>query len=442
MRKIDDVLNIPCRLSCKEADTDIIFDGVLTSKDNCIVFIGRTEVNTRNLSWNVKYTLCGEIESTPITLLNASIICMSGAGFGDVYHFVQFSPSEIIVGRSYACKEEEIKIKKISANIQALNSMFSSSPVEIIHHFSKENPALVNYTYPTSINATDDEGSLSIYQTIGLGWSKNSVELPIIPCIDYTFSSTASIRDGIRKIASVRNLFSFFSNDYIPLENITFSDEQSNDTQLCYNLLYLNFTDEIKISDRPFLITTENFSADFSQIWLKWCEFYSKKYIPTLFYEVICNRSSRINRFLNFSQAIEVFSVHYRNKEAEKIAASEGWKGKQVPLKYRFKDIIIFLNDFLELSPTEISNLAQALSDERNFFTHYNEKYDIPAAQELFSAGRVVHFMLLALVYRIVSLNDSAIKEAARFFSCGSLSNDIKIVLKQIECTQYDNMFD
>ena len=93
---------------------DIIFDGVLTSKENHIIFSGRTETSTEGLNWGEKYTLCGEIKATPITLLNASINSMSGAGFGDTYHFVKFSPSEIIVGRSYGYSEENIKIKKTS----------------------------------------------------------------------------------------------------------------------------------------------------------------------------------------------------------------------------------------------------------------------------------------------------------------------------------------
>ena len=50
--------------------------------------------------------------------------------------------------------------------------------------------------------------------------------------------------------------------------------------------------------------------------------------------------------------------------------------------------------------------------------------------------------MLLALVYRVISLDDFAIKKAAKFFSYGSLSNDIKIVLKQVEGAEYDNMFE
>ena len=46
-----------------------------------------------------------------------------------------------------------------------------------------------------------------------------------------------------------------------------------------------------------------------------------------------------------------------------------------------------------------------------------NGNYIIPSVQELSAAGRVLHFMLLALVYRAVSLDDSAIKKAISRFS-------------------------
>ena len=114
-----------------------------------------------------------------------------------------------------------------------------------------------------------------------------------------------------------------------------------------------------------------------------------------------------------------------------------------MPLKYRFQDVIIFLNDLLNLSLEEISKLAKTLSDARKFFTHYNEKYTIPSVQELLAAGRVLHFLLLALVYKAIGLDDSAIKEAAlRFSYDGSLSGGIEVLLKQVDGVQYDNMFE
>lgn len=441
MRELKDILDIPCKLFCRGANADIPFDGVLVYQKRNVLFIGRTEHGFHCLDMdNVHFTLWGNVGATPITLLNTHITT-DGPIFdtddGGKNHFMKFSPAEIIIGRRYQCTEEEILIKKISATIQVLNKMFSSEPVDLIYDFSKEHPALVNSTFPIPITATDSAGVLSIYQTIGLGFSNNKVEIPLIPHIEYTFNRRVSIRTGVSTLASVRNLFSFFANGYIPLENLTFSDDQSPHIEFCDNTIYLNLTNEIEPSESAFLITTDDFLDNFNEVWAKWCAFYSKKYIPTLFYEFICNKNLRINRFLNFAQAIEIFSNHYRNKEVQKVAIKNGWKmntNRPLPLKFRLEDIITFLNEFFHLNSEEISQLAQILSNARNFFTHYNEKdgkYVIPSFQELSAAGRVLHFMLLALVYRTVSLDNSAITKALSRFSCGTVLNDIQTVLQQ-----------
>ena len=88
--------------------------------------------------------------------------------------------------------------------------------------------------------------------------------------------------------------------------------------------------------------------------------------------------------------------------------------------------------------------MSQILSDARNFFTHYEKKanYTIPSVQELFAASRVLHFMLLALVYRTISIKDSSIEKAAKMFSYGSLSRDIQVVLKKINIAQHNNIFE
>ena len=231
MRELKDILDTPCKLFCKGATTDIPFDGVLVYQNRTVIFIGRTEHGFHCLDMdNVHFTLWGDVGATPITLLNTQIMS-DGPTFntveGSKNHFMKFSPAEIIIGRKYQCTEAEILIKKISANIQILNKMFSSETVDLVYDFSKEHPALVNYTFPAPITAIDSTGTLSIFQTIGLGSSDNKIEIPLIPCIEYTFTQNASIRTGISTLASVRNLFSFFANGYIPLENLSFADNQS-----------------------------------------------------------------------------------------------------------------------------------------------------------------------------------------------------------------------
>lgn len=446
MVNIENILDIPCELLCEEDGTIICFDGVLTRKERNIIFTGRTTNSIDIFLEKSNLTLYGEINDIPITLLNSMITSFSNKNFSKE-NVLKIKSSEIIIGRSQKCKEQDILVQKISATIVALNNMFIGNfPVKLINNYSKENPSLANFTYPPKLQASDVDGKLEVYQNISLKEGRNEAKILFLPCIDYTFNTPTSIRKAISKIASVRNLFSFFSDYYLPLENLTFSDKQSEMIDFCDCSVYLNYYDNIDTPNRPFLITSNDFFEDFDTVWKKWCDFYSSMYIPTLFYEVICNRSSRINGFLNFSQTIEIFSNHYRNVEAKAIAIAAGWNNKNriLPLKYKLKDIIIYLNNFFNFSTTEIDDISQMLSNARNFFTHYEKKtdYTIPSVQELFAASRILHFMLLALVYRTISIKDSSIEKAEKMFSNGSLSRDIKVILKKIDIAQYDNIFD
>lgn len=224
MIKIEDMLDIPCKLLCEEDGTVISFDGVLTRKEQRIIFTGRTTDNIENFCKKVDLTLYGEINATPVTLLN-SIIQSSSSRIYSKEHVVNIEASELIIGRSHNCKEQDILVQKISTTIVALNYMFNGNlPVKLVYNFSKEKPSLANFTYPPKLQASDVDGKLELYQTISMGYGINEATITFIPCVDYTFTAPTSIRKAISKIASARNLFSFFSDYYLPLENLTFSD--------------------------------------------------------------------------------------------------------------------------------------------------------------------------------------------------------------------------
>ena len=152
---------------------------------------------------------------------------------------------------------------------------------------------------------------------------------------------------------------------------------------------------------------TNKFSENFSEVWTNWLKFYADSiYIPTLFYEIICNRSTRINRFLNLTQAIELYSVHYRDELAKGIAQADGYGKKQLPLKYRIEDVLAQINGTLEISEERRRLLARAISNDRNFFTHYNEqRYSEPSFEETSAANRVLRYVLLSIVYKVVGLS-------------------------------------
>ena len=166
-------------------------------------------------------------------------------------------------------------------------------------------------------------------------------------------------------------------------------------------------------------------------------------FFPTLFYEIICNRSTRINCFLNLSQAIEVYSNYYREKEAHNVAQADGCRKKDIPLKYRVEDIIQYLNTYLSIDRLGIKSLSVAISNARNFFTHYNRaRYKEPSFQEISAANRVLRYMLLAIIYKTIGLSDDCIKRCGETSLYSFRKRDIEIILRKRNDIEYISWFD
>ena len=164
------------------------------------------------------------------------------------------------------------------------------------------------------------------------------------------------------------------------------------------------------------MITTAIFSEKFEMVWNRWLQIYEEAtYISTLFYEIVCNRSTRVNRFLNLSQAIEVYSNRYRKETVVEIARmrERTRKDKKPPihLNHRLEDIFLLLNRCLEIEESKISIIAKSLADMRNFFTHYDKtKYIEPSYQEMLAACHVLELVLLAIIYYEIGIPGEHIK--------------------------------
>lgn len=99
-------------------------------------------------------------------------------------------------------------------------------------------------------------------------------------------------------------------------------------------------------------------------MWDKWIELYENlSPIPNLFYEIICNRSTRINRFLSLAQAIEVYSLNCRYEMAVVISKERKTGPNYVILEDRLKEILTFLSNSLNLSNEDVSEVAHAIGN-------------------------------------------------------------------------------
>lgn len=446
MDNINDILNRIGDFHLHSGEQEFDLTGTLIRNNNNIVLKARTaRENLEYINQNDTFQIWGAVDGTPVTLLESLITRYFASGSSLDYGNISAEPTEIIIGRCYA---GDINVTGISSSIEALNYMFSERLFKENFDFSKENPSVLDFAYPQAIKAHDSDGEVCISRGFQQSWSRNKIEYTVLPNIEYIFSSPVEIRTAIAKIASVRNLLSFFADYYLPLENITFSDDKTPKVEGVSGIfdctLFLNNSEDIDIPQRPFLIMTNKFARNFSTIWFNWLQFYNgNKYIPTLFYEIISNRSTRINCFLNLTQAIESYSNYYRNEEAACVARSDRCARKEIPLKYRIKDILVYLEDCLDISPDKTTQLSQAISDARNFFTHYNEKkYKKPSVQEVLAANRVLRYVLLSIVYRTIGISSNDIKECKKYFEYSTFERDITVILKEKKDIEYSSWFE
>ena len=440
MRELKDLLNQIGDFHFQNGKDRIDFIGTLVKENNRVIIRTRIEKgNLNHVKRQIPFQIWGEISGTNVTLLDNYIIATS---YNINSNCVEISaePSEIVIGRSYV---SDIFVTNISASIEAMSHMFSDRVFNENVSFTKENPTVLSFAYPEDIEAMDTDGILRLYRGFSHDWSRHGIEYRYLPYIYYAFSKPTRIRDAIAKIACARNLLSFFADYYLPLENLLFSDEQTDDAKnfsgYCDCQLYLNHKEDIEVSEEPFLIMTNKFSENFSEVWTNWLKFYADSiYIPTLFYEIICNRSTRINRFLNLTQAIELYSVHYRDEHTKYIAQADGCRRKPIPLKYRIEDVLAQINGTLEISKERRRRLARAISNDRNFFTHYNEqRYTEPSFEEISAANRVLRYVLLSIVYKVVGIRDDYIKECKNRLNYSTFERDVSVILKERQDINY-----
>lgn len=412
--------NFTCRINCEEINfigfiSKVKERYILNAKIDSSLF-GRFDFYSSTIVWGV-------VSGKKVTLFNNYL--QSGT-----YHdsenavSVEFNPSEIIVGNCY-CTEPVTK--NITMMTTSLNWMLNSTPIRFSHEPANDGHTLLKSSTPIVLSAKDKYGELKISQAFSTSFSRNEYRFGIESYINYSFSKPMSMMDAVAKIASANNLFSFFANSYLPLKNFAFYDLDENS----YIELYLNHDEPIPYHSEPFLISSDDFSSDFNDIWNKWIEFYEESYIPTLFYEMICNHSTRINRFLNLVQSLEIYSKKYRKKEVKKVAqirnTEDGTKG--VYLKHRLEDLFSYLSPFFNINDQERKKLSKTIADKRNLYTHYAESFSEPPYEIIFAGCHVLEFTLLAIVFLHLGIEENSIVKCKRFVEFQRIDSFVNMIL-------------
>lgn len=400
MTSVREIINVISNFKCKIDRIELTFSGILQEKEEKIVLNAIFPIEEyKKMELNCELVIIGKIYDNETTLMGCRIQTASYTIENNSMSLF-IIPKEIIVGKCFCSMPV---VTRITISTSGLNYMFGSlSLLKPNFVFTKENSSVLNYSFPELINADDKYGAIKLYQKFDTQLSVNVYTYSITSVIEYSFTKPLVLEDDVEKTKYV---------------------------------LYLNYKENIPVVDEPFLITTSMFSGQFQNVWELWLNLYeSANPIPRLFYEIICNRSTGINSYLNLSQAIEVYSNTYRNIEANAIAKSDKnnkSKGKNTKLKHRYQDILYTYNSVLKLDEADIENYAHGFSNIRNYYTHYNHgTYVEPSYDELLSAIHILRFILLTIVYTSVGISVDNILECRKIAFFRELDIDASKILK------------
>lgn len=409
---IDELLNCLGDFTVSYQDKEIKFSGMLKKQERNVVLECQATPDTKSLAISQdEFQVYGTVVGTKVTLLECYVSSakLIAPNF-DKGTFI-LKPFEIVTGRN---TKGQITATRISASIKELNWMFSTRALKTNYAFQKENPSLLDCTFPDPIIAQDDDGTIRIERFIRVLDEREICSFEVIPFIEFSFNSAVSIPDAVSKVASARNLLSFFSDYYLPLGELTFTDQEESNVNDCE--LYQNYEEEISIPSKPFLISSDVFQDNFQSIWDNWQKFYGEnKNIAELFYEMISNHSLKTNRFLNLCQCLEIYSRCYRNEEAKKVKERESNKKQKVTLRHRIEDLLIETSPYLGITIEQCSALAETISNARNYYTHYDKKRTRPTFACISASSELLHFVLLLVVYLLLEVPQDAILKCKGF---------------------------
>ena len=429
MYNITDFLNIIGNYSFMTDNGEFFLLGTLVKEEkdnNSIILRAQVPISDHHEYDAEVINLFGSINNVKISLLACHMCTMSWVSKAETINVV-FEIDKIVIGDHY----------KGTANIHCVYTEFPALNYFYMNCFSLNFGESIKKEYFDSnppLAATTQYGSVLLHPMLSYGSDPHQLTLKSVPCIRYSFYSPKTLDGAIAHMSCLRDLFSFLADGYIDLPSIIYSTSSSADDPPIDDkaIVQLNQKTRIPETGEHFLLTRDTIEKDFQKVVVNWLEFYENSvYIPALFFEIITNRSIGINEFLNLAQAVEIYSSYFRNEEAKAVCNKDpDAEIKDKPsLKHRLIDIFTFLQSLLCISDEQRDRLARIISKNRNFYTHYSRDGKEPAYKTISRMILLLRFVILALVYKHIGVEDQGIQYCKRIDDYKAIGESIDIIL-------------
>lgn len=407
-------------------DEENIFTGrIIKEKD---IYVLKTDIfGTYKEKPKYDNVIIGKIDNIPVTIYESYL--------KESYPKLNFLVLYIFKNYNY---ETELSFNNIVIKFNNLEEWIGNESFE----YDNKNQHTIIKSKFNEISFKQFENSINFLLGNIESFESNSYSVANTYSVQIEYQEQQKFRNILNDIMLIKKFLTFAM--YTPTEiksikcDISETEEQPNYTYV-YSEYFNKTSDEIIKYD---ILINFNDIKNKSDIFEKWFEVY-KKYEPlfNIYFTNFSTNSTLEYEFLSYTQALEAymrkndeFKDYYMDLEEYEIIKSElndyvkhskmdwdhknSWEsrieyGNEVSLRKRLKDLIAYLNDYKiikEIAGAKPKKFIDEVTDNRNYYTHYDENSDFEKdIEKLFALNFKLKLLIELCILKELGFNEKFI---------------------------------
>lgn len=224
------------------------------------------------------------------------------------------------------------------------------------------------------------------------------------------FKSCCSVKKIEEKVYELKIFLSILSKRDLCVDRVLLNSEK---------IFYINhfsykentvLDDSLLYDYKSFVIDFDSIKNQFEYIYSSYLKNFNKLLPPLeLYLNILKNKSSNLNRFLNMTQIIEYISKEFDEKNALLMWKKNGCNSRYITLSDRLESLINQLNFIWNMDDKYIYALSKTIANGRNYFNHYNGVKKKLSSEQLYTFSYFLEDIFVGYIYLICKIDTSII---------------------------------
>ena len=349
----------------------------------------------------------GKVGSQKVSLVgclmgkNASSFCSI---LGDMEYCVEIIPCELLIGDFYV--DNQTVISKASVLYKKMDEFINMRAYK-----SDVGPSLLKRTDVEPVSVNNVNFTMNITPALMRHSSHNKEIFENMIFTNIRFNSALSIDRMRSVIIKLKLLFSLLKLNLIDIDGVDLHVEPSCSSEsecrlnLSYHMNYMERDIDELWHVPVFALKYVDISDFFERVVSSWFDLFEKaEPVIELFYQCLIRKSHDINRFLNISQALEVYSNKYRSNDVKEVYCkfpNDNPNDSSPKLFHKIYDIFSMFKDCFGYDENQRITISHWITDTRNYYTHYGTKAKRKALANFNERSPVTDLMFYLLTFAV-----------------------------------------